>query len=157
MKNLLRTTIAAVLLLAVVTLGAAESKAVTLRGQVVDLNVLLKKQHKVDIASKVEPVWVLKARDGKLFTLLKTRRSLALFDDPRLRGRELIVKGRVFPKTQVLEVTFIQSVRKGVVHDVFYYCDICVIKFLAPGPCVCCREPVVLMEKPAGKKNTPVD
>jgi hypothetical protein len=67
------------------------------------------------------------------------------------------VKGRVFPKTQVLEVTFIQSVRKGVVHDVFYYCDICVIKFLAPGPCVCCREPVVLMEKPAGKKNTPVD
>jgi hypothetical protein len=111
----------------------------------------------VDIESKVEPVWVLKAGDGKLFTLLKTRRSLALFDDPRLRGRELIVKGRVFPKTQVLEVTFIQSVRKGVVHDVFYYCDICVIKFLAPGPCVCCREPVVLMEKPAGKKNTPVD
>ena len=157
MKHILITTIAAVVLLAVVTLGAAESKAVTLRGQVVDLNVLLKKQHKVDIASKVEPVWVLKAGDGKLFTLLKTRRSLALFDDPRLRGRALIMKGRVFTGTQVLEVTFIQSVRKGVVHDVFYYCDICVIKFLAPGPCVCCREPVVLMEKPAGKKNAPVD
>ena len=114
-------------------------------------------EHKVDIAAKAEPVWVLKAVDGKLFTLLKTRRSLALFDDPRLRGRALIMKGRVFPGTQVLEVTFIQSVRKGVVHDVFYYCDICVIKFLAPGPCVCCREPVVLMEKPAGKKNAPVD
>ena len=157
MKNLLLKTIAAVLLLAVVTLDAVEPKVVTLRGQVVDLNVLLKKQHKVDIAAKAEPVWVLKAVDGKLFTLLKTRRSLALFDDPRLRGRALIMKGRVFPGTQVLEVTFIQSVRKGVVHDVFYYCDICVIKFLAPGPCVCCREPVVLMEKPAGKKNTPVD
>ena len=157
MKHLLLTTIAAVLLLAVVTLGAAEPKAVMLRGQVVDLNAELKKQHKVDIAAKAEPVWVLKAVDGKLFTLLKTRRSLALFDDPRLRGRTLIMKGRVFPGTQVLEVTFIQSVRKEVVHDVFYYCDICVIKFLAPGPCVCCREPVVLMEKPAGKKNAPVD
>jgi len=157
MKHILITTIAAVLLLAVVTLGAAEPKAVMLRGQVVDLNAELKKQHKVDIAAKAEPVWVLKAVDGKLFTLLKTRRSLALFDDPRLRGRALIMKGRVFPGTQVLEVTFIQSVRKEVVHDVFYYCDICVIKFLAPGPCVCCREPVVLMEKPAGKKNAPVD
>ena len=157
MKHLLLTTIAAVLLLAVVTLGAAEPKAVMLRGQVVDLNAELKKQHKVDIAAKAEPVWVLKAVDGKLFTLLKTRRSLALFDDPRLRGRTLIMKGRVFPGTQVLEVTFIQSVRKEVVHDVFYYCDICVIKFLAPGPCVCCREPVVLMEKPAGKKNAPVN
>ena len=157
MKHILITTIAAVLLLAVVTLGAAEPKAVMLRGQVVDLNAELKKQHKVDIAAKAEPVWVLKAVDGKLFTLLKTRRSLALFDDPRLRGRALIMKGRVFPGTQVLEVTFIQSVRKEVVHDVFYYCDICVIKFLAPGPCVCCREPVVLMEKPAGKKNAPVN
>ena len=87
MKNLLLKTIAAVLLLAVVTLDAVEPKVVTLRGQVVDLNVSLKKQHKVDIAAKAEPVWVLKAVDGKLFTLLKTRRSLALFDDPRLRGR----------------------------------------------------------------------
>ena len=156
MKHLLMT-IPAVLLLAVVTLGAAEPKAAMLRGQVVDLNAELKRTHKVDIAAKAEPVWVLKAADGRLYTLLKTRRSAALFDDKRLRGRELIVKGRLFPKTQVLEVTFIQSVRKGVVHDVFYYCDICVIKFLAPGPCVCCREPVVLMEKPEGKNNTPVD
>jgi hypothetical protein len=144
-------------MLVALSLGAAEPKAVTLRGQVVDLNVELKRKHKVAITAKAVPVWVFKSADGKLFTLLKTRRSLALFDDPRLRGRELIVKGRVFPGTQVLEVTFIQSVRKGAVHNVFYYCDICVIKFLAPGPCVCCREPVVLMEKPAGKKNAPVD
>ena len=39
MKNLLLKTIAAVLLLAVVTLDAVEPKEVTLRGQVVDLNV----------------------------------------------------------------------------------------------------------------------
>jgi len=152
-----RSPLFAVVLLAVLSVGAAEPRALTLRGQVVDLNVELKKSHKVAIAAKAPPVWVLKTADGRIYTLLKTRRSAALFDDQRLRGRELIVKGRVFPKTQVLEVTFIQSVRKGVVHDVFYYCDICVIKFLAPGPCVCCREPVVLMEKPAGKKNAPVD
>ena len=152
-----RSPLLAVILLAALSVGAAEPKGGLLHGQVVDLNVVLKKQHKVDISTKAGPVWVFKAADGKLFTLLKTRRSLALFDDQRLRGRELIVKGRVFPKTQVLEVTFIQSVRKGVVYDVFYYCDICIIKFLAPGPCVCCREPVVLMEKPAGKKNAPVD
>ena len=145
------------LLLTALMLDAAEPRVVTLRGQVVDLNTELKERHKVDIASKASPVWVFKAVDGKVFTLLKTQRSLALFNDKRLRGRRLVVKGRVFPGTQVLEVTFIQSVRKGLLHDVFYYCDICVIKFLAPGPCVCCREPVVLMEKPAGEKNAPVD
>jgi hypothetical protein len=152
-----RSPLLAVLFFAALWAGAAEPRPVTLHGQVVDLNVELKRQHKVDIAAKAPPIWVLKTVDGRIYTLLKTRRSLALFDDPRLRGRELIVKGRVFPKTQVLEVTFIQSVRKGVVHDVFYYCDICIIKFLAPGPCVCCREPVVLMEKPAKAKNAPVD
>ncbi len=51
MKHLLMT-IPAVLLLAVVTLGAAEPKAVMLRGQVVDLNAELKRTHKVDIAAK---------------------------------------------------------------------------------------------------------
>ena len=157
MKHLLLTTIAILLLSAAVTLGAAEPKAVTLRGQVEDLNAELKRSHKVDIAAKASPVWVLRTADGRVYTLLRTRRSTALFEDKRLRGRELVVKGRVFPKTQVLEVTFIQSVRNGFVHDVFYWCDICIIKFLAPGPCVCCREPVLLREKPAKEKNAPVD
>ena len=82
------------------TLDAGEPKVVTLRGQVVDLNVSLKKQHKVDIAAKAEPVWVLKAVDGKLFTLLKTRRSLArwrreLILPSNWRAKQAAEEGRV--------------------------------------------------------------
>jgi len=41
----------------------------------------------VDIAAKAKPVWAFKASDGKIYTLLKTRRLLALFVDKRLRAR----------------------------------------------------------------------
>jgi hypothetical protein len=41
-----------------------------------------------------------------------------------------------------------KSIRGGVVYDLYYYCDICAIKTVAPGPCVCCQAPVELVEKP---------
>ena len=37
---------------------------------------------------------------------------------------------------------------KGVVHDLYYYCDTCAIRAVAPGDCVCCQAPVELVEKP---------
>jgi hypothetical protein len=39
--------------------------------------------------------------------------------------------------------------RDGKVHELYYYCDICAIKGIDPGPCMCCREPVHLIEEPA--------
>ena len=133
--------------------GADDSVAIVLRGEVVDINDELRKAHTIDISADAEPFPGFKTAEGRLYTLLKTRRSLALFMDERLRGRELIVKGRLFPGTQIVEVTFIQSVRNGIVNDVYYYCDICAIKALTPEACACCREPVRLVEEPVKQKG----
>lgn len=128
--------------------GTAEPVRLTLRGHIVDLHAEFKKAYAIDTERDVKPIWAFKTSDGAIFTLVKTRRSAALFLDERLRQRELILKGRTFPRSQTLEATFIQSVHHGVVHDLYYYCDICSIKALTPEICACCREPVRLVEKP---------
>ena len=80
--------------------------------------------------------------------LLRTNLSEALFIDKRLQEKELIIKGRTFPKTQILEAISLQSVHNGIVHELYYYCETCAIRTVAPGDCVCCQAPVELVEKP---------
>ncbi len=79
---------------------------------------------------------------------------MALFMDERLRGRPLVVKGRRFPDSRAVEVTFFQSLRDGRVHDLYYYCDICAIKSATLEICSCCREPVRLVEEPVKERGS---
>ena len=80
--------------------------------------------------------------------------SLALFVDTNLQSKSLLLKGRVQAGTQRagtqrFEVTGnLRSIRDGKIHELYYYCDICAIKGSDPGPCMCCREPVYLVEEP---------
>ena len=84
--------------------------------------------------------------------MVRGRFSEAIWLDERVRAKELLVKARLFPKTQILELQRIKSLRDGVVQDLYYYCDICAIKSVSPEPCACCQGPVELVEKPlAGK------
>jgi hypothetical protein len=126
---------------------AKETAPVVLRGRIIQINFKLKNERGVDINAATAPLLGFKA-DGKIYTLVKTRNSLALFTDERLRERELILKGRLFEGSQLFEATVIQSVHKGVVHDLYYYCDICAIKSLTQEACACCQEPVRLVEEP---------
>lgn len=125
--------------------GAGEVK---LRGRIVCLPEALHELYHTDLPTDHQHVYSLKTADGTFYGLLRTKLSEALFVDEQVRKKELILTGRVFPKTQVFEMTEIKSVRNGVVCDLYYYCDICAIKTLAPGPCMCCQGPVKLVEKP---------
>ena len=91
----------------------------------------------------------IKTEEGKYYTLLRTSLAEALFVDERLHEKNLIINGRVFPNTQLLEVTRFSSIKDGVVHALYYYCDTCYIRAVAPGNCDCCQAPVVLIEKTA--------
>ena len=42
----------------------------------------------------------------------------------------------------------IKQLHNGKLNELYYYCDICSIKSSSPGPCMCCREPVHLVEDP---------
>jgi hypothetical protein len=133
---------------------AKETAVVVLRGRIIDLNAEHKKEHGVDLGAGAATLLGFKTGDGRIYTLLKTRNSLALFTDERLRERELILKGRLFEGSQLFEATVIQSVHNGVVHDLYYYCDICSIKSLTQEACACCQEPVRLVEEPV-KRTQP--
>lgn len=126
----------------------AGPKLTELRGRIVCLPEALHDLYHTDLPANHPHLYSLKTTNGVFYTLLRTKLSEALFVDEQVRRKELILTGRVFPKTQAFEMTGMKSVRNGVVCDLYYYCDICAIKTLAPGPCMCCQGPVTLAEKP---------
>ncbi|MHB8520509.1 MAG: hypothetical protein ACYDH9_07110 [Limisphaerales bacterium] len=131
----------------------AVPREVELQGRVVCLVEETNRVHHASLPDHHQHRWGFKTDGGKHYTLLRTRYSEALFVDPRLREKELILKGRLFPDTRTLDVTSMRSMRNGVVCDLYYYCNVCSIKTIAPGPCLCCQEPVELVEKPVSSKH----
>ena len=106
-----------------------------------------------------EPVThaAFRTESGDIYTLVSNRMSSALFLDPNLQAKTLVLGGRVLPATRTFEVTRnLRSIRDGKVHELYYYCDICSIPGSDPGPCMCCREPVHLVEEPVANSKTQI-
>ena len=131
-----------------------EPKNVELSGKVVCLAEEMHTHYKVERFNKHDHLYGVKTEDGEYYTLLRTSLAEALFVDERLHEKDLVITGRVFPKTQLLEVTRFLAVRDGVLHDLYYYCDTCYIRTVAPGNCDCCQAPVVLIERPLNADST---
>lgn len=126
---------------------------VELRGRVVCLPEEMHRLHQAHLPAGHAHVYGFKTQDGTYYTLLRTKNSEAFFADELIRRKELIVKGQVFPKSNVLDATPLRTVVDGVVYDLYYYCDICAIKTAFPGECMCCQEPVVLTQRPLGARD----
>ncbi len=134
--------------------GAQEPRQVELQGKVICLPEMLHERYGTELSAEHSHIYGFEAEDGTVYALLRTKYSEALFVDTRLRGRELRLKGRLFPRTQVFEVQRTWVVRQGVLYDVYYYCSICHIETISPGPCECCQGPVELTEKPLRQTQT---
>jgi hypothetical protein len=130
---------------------AAAEKAlpseVELRGRVVCLPEEMHRLYGTELDPKHAHLYGFKTDDGTYYTLMRTELSEALFVDARLREKELLLKGHAFPRTGIFEVTNMKSIKDGVVYDLYYYCDVCNIKTVSPGPCMCCQGPVRLVEE----------
>jgi hypothetical protein len=125
-----------------------EPESIELRGQVVCVAEALERDHGVGLPPEHTHVYALKTADGKYYTLLRTRRSEALFVDERLRGRELLMSGLLFPGTMVFEPSGnYTAFKNGKAYEIYYYCEVCVIETVAPGECLCCRLPTELVER----------
>jgi hypothetical protein len=129
------------------SLESAE-ETMELRGHVICLAEEMQAEYEAKLPADHDHLYGFKTQENEYYTLLHTQISTALFEDEQVRRKELIVKGRVFPHSRLLEVTTMQSVHDGTVHDLYHYCDICAIKSVAPGPCMCCQAPVELREEP---------
>lgn len=130
------------------------AKEIRIRGGLVCLAEAMHDLYRADLPADHEHLYGFKTTDGVFYTLLRTNLSEALFVDERLHQKTLIITGRTFPKTHLLEAIRLQTVHDGVLHDLYYYCDTCAIRTAAPGDCVCCQVPVELVEKPI--KLTPL-
>ena len=70
--------------------------------------------YKVELFGNHEHLFGVKTEEGEYYTLLRTSLAEALFVDGRLHEKDLVISGRVFPRTQLLEVTRFLSIRDGV-------------------------------------------
>ncbi len=106
------------------------------------------------IGSKLDadaaPHWLaLVTDDGKIIPLIKDAGARMFFKDARLLNRPMKVMGRFLPGSQLLQVSEVQSVIKGVPHEVYYWCDICTIRRNEKMSCECCGAQMELKEVPA--------
>jgi hypothetical protein len=121
---------------------------IEIRGRVVCLSEEMKRSFGADVPEKHTHDYGIKGTDGKYYSLVRTLKSEALLTDTNLHSKDFILKGRVFPNSQLLEITGnLHAIREGRIYELSYYCDICSIKSSIPGPCMCCREPVYLKEE----------
>ena len=138
--NVLRVSL---LLLAAATGIAAEQ--VELRGRVV---CIPEDKKEANLPANHEHVYGFKTTDQRIYKLIRTKYSEALFIDKRLHEKELLLKGHLSADPRDFDVLRIRSIKNGVVHDLYYWCEICAIESVAPEICVCCQGPVELIEKP---------
>ena len=117
-------------------------------GRIVCLPEEMNRLHKTEVPTRHEHIYGFRTEDGTVYTLLRTRLSEALFVDERVRSKELVLRARLLPKTQILDVSTIRSVKDGAVQDLYYYCVICDIEAVSPDDCACCQGPVELREVP---------
>ena len=128
--------------------SAQPVQEIEVRGKVVCLAEEMNRLYEMNLPARHEHLYGFKTQDGKYYTLLRSKYSEALFSDKRLREKNLLLKGRVFPNSQIFEPMRLRSVRNGIVHDLYYYCPICAIDAVAPDVCDCCQGPTELIEKP---------
>jgi len=125
----------------------AAPRTVTLLGQVLCLTEELEKQFQVvpDCETRGH-LYALRTADRVTHPLLPTDSAAAVWLDSRFRTRELQIIGRLFPPLPFLEVIKFQTWRDGILYDLDYFCDVCMIRTHKPGPCECCQDPVLLRE-----------
>ncbi|HJQ69977.1 MAG TPA: hypothetical protein VKA70_13450 [Blastocatellia bacterium] len=87
------------------------------------------------------------ATTGQLYTFVEGDELALIFQDPRVRSRELQITARLRAKDR-LEIIKVKSVVSGRLHDLYYFCEVCNITAYAPGPCPCCRSELQFFEKP---------
>lgn len=128
--------------------AADASQKVALRGRVVCLAEEFARLYntKPDCEHRGH-LYGLKAADGHLYSFLPTDSATAIYEDPRIRERELQVTARPFPNSSFIEVIKLQSLREGKLYDLYYFCEVCNIESHKPGACDCCHAPTEFREE----------
>ncbi|MBV9123580.1 MAG: hypothetical protein JO112_09500 [Planctomycetes bacterium] len=128
-----------------------EVKSQDYTGKVVPLAGLLEK-FGAQLDPEAAPQWLaLAATDGKVYPLIRDDGARMFFQDERLLNRPMVLTGRLYPETHLLQVLSVHSIVKGRLCEVYYWCSVCSIKGYEKKPCPCCGAPMELREDPVQK------
>lgn len=119
-------------------------------GKVVFLQEALKRRG-VKAAEEFKAQVVLETDAGELIPIVPDWRGRALFQDERLRNRQVDLIGsrqKAAPYLQV-QMVFVFD-EKGTRQYMDYWCDICSIAMYEMKPCDCCQEEIRLRLQPQG-------
>lgn len=117
---------------------SADAPLVILRGRVKCLD---------DSCDGVSRRFEFIVQGNERYTFVEGDELAAIFQDQRVRSRELQISARLHAK-QRLEIIKVKSVVNGRTNDLYYFCEVCNITAYAPGPCPCCRNELEFFEKP---------
>jgi hypothetical protein len=122
------------------------------KGKVVTLASVLEKAG-ARLDADAAPVSLVLVTDaGKIYPLVKDDGSRLFFKDERLLNRPMELTGRLFPKSELLQVVTVHSFNKKDERcEVYYWCDICSIRRGEKMKCECCGGPMELHEVPVKK------
>ena len=124
-----------------------QTEEVQVMGRVVCVEAGNESTEPIDCPSET-PVRALLDETGRLYRFLPDDPKVTMFDDPRVRRRELQITGRLNPPDR-LEIIRVKSVVDGRLHHVYYRCEVCHITAYAYGPCWCCQDEFEFRETPA--------
>lgn len=93
-------------------------------------------------------LFAFETADGRFYTFSRTDSMAAVFIDPRVRARELLVTARVHQDDR-LEIIKVQSIKAGKLYDIYYHCDVCNITRNSLQLCPCCRDEMAFVETAA--------
>jgi hypothetical protein len=117
-------------------------------GKVLPLGTVLAR-HGVKLDAAAAAAVALVTDAGTTYLLVKDDASRLLFLDKHLHDRPVKLTARIIPGTHLLKVEKVQTVVKGQVCDIDYWCENCQFANPQPGPCRCCGGETVFRELPA--------
>ena len=101
-------------------------------------------------AERGGPKLTLTGEDGKTREVVRDAGSRMFLKDEKLLNRPMRLTGRM-QASGAFQVVEVQSLIKGVPHDVYYWCDVCSIRRYEKMICECCGGPMDLKETPVNK------
>jgi rubrerythrin len=126
----------------------ASPPQVVLQGRVACLD---ESGHRLDAeknGNQANPAYELLTRDGKRYKFSPDDLMVPIFTESRVRKMELQITA-LLHENDLLELIKVLAIKEGKLYDIYYFCDLCNITAYGPGPCPCCFEPLVFIEKPA--------
>jgi hypothetical protein len=118
------------------------------RGRVVMLAEALKKRE-IRVSEEMQTHVALETAGGELIPILADWRGRALYQDERLRDRDVELVAFRRPSIPYLQVLMIFTFDKqGERQYTDYWCDVCSIPMYEIKPCECCQGEIRLRYQP---------